>query len=135
MGIISGCQWDMLKPVTMPKAVLKEQTSAVQTVSLPVNNRISKEIPSLFVQYETRGNNILVECIVTGISFRESDHAKKKQGKMVVWIDGKRSQEASTAAFIIKGLSPGDHKLKLEVVKLNNQTYGLVKEFKVKIRS
>lgn len=133
MAIQAGCQRDVPKPETKPKIVPVEETSAIPTGILPVYYQISDEIPSLFVQYQTRGNNLLVECIVTGISFRESNHSKDKQGKMVVWIDGNRSQEASSAAFIIKGLSPGEHKLKLEVVHLNNQPYGLTKEFMVKI--
>jgi len=131
IGIISGCQRNLPKPETKPKIVPIEQTNAMQTEIVPVYNQ--NEIPSLFVQYQTKGNNLLVECILTGISFREADQSQKKQGKLVVWIDGKRSQEATSAAFIIKGLSPGDHKLKLEVVKMNNQPYGLVKEFMVKI--
>ncbi|MCM2533520.1 hypothetical protein NDK43_15410 [Neobacillus pocheonensis] len=52
---------------------------------------------------------------------------------MVVYIDGLRTQEATSAAFIIKGLSPGNHKIKLEVVKLNNEPYGLMKELLVNI--
>jgi hypothetical protein len=85
------------------------------------------------VQYETKGNNVFVECILTGISFRESDKSKQKIGKMVVWIDGRKKQEVTSAAFIVKGLSPGNHKLKLEVVQLNNESYGIMKEFLVNI--
>jgi len=133
IGIISGCQRDLPKPETKPKVVSMNPTTTIHTAVLPVYFQNSNEIPSLFVQYQARGNNVFVECIVSGISFREADRSQKKQGKMVVWIDGKRSQEASSAAFIIKGLSPGNHKLKLEVVNLNNKPYGLVKEFMVKI--
>jgi hypothetical protein len=133
IGILSGYQRDMPKPEIKPKFIPMEQTGVIQTAILPVYSENPNDIPSLFVQYETSGNNILVNCIVTGISFRETDHANKKQGKMVVWIDGKRSQEAATAAFIIKGLSPGDHKLKFEVVNLKNESYGLVKELLVNI--
>ncbi|WP_223595967.1 hypothetical protein [Neobacillus bataviensis] len=92
-----------------------------------------QEFPSLYVKHHTRGNQVMVECIVTGISFRESEHNKHKVGKMVVWVDGKRNLEIASAAFIIKNLSPGSHTLKLEVVKLNNAPYGLDKEFVVNI--
>ncbi|WHY87966.1 hypothetical protein QNH39_09060 [Neobacillus novalis] len=132
-GITIGCQKDLPKPETKPKIVIMEPTYKNQFEILPVYNQNSKEIPSLIVNHKTRGSQVMVECIVTGISFRESDRTKDKVGKMVIWIDGKRTSEASSAAFIIKGLSPGSHKLKLEVVKLNYEPYGLAKEFMVNI--
>ncbi len=92
-----------------------------------------KERPALFVQHKINGRNLLIECIVTGITFRQSDYTKQKVGKMVVWLDGKRNSEVDTAAFIMKGLKPGSHRIKLEVVNLNNEPYGLEKEFMVNI--
>ncbi|MGG3466547.1 hypothetical protein ABES02_03230 [Neobacillus pocheonensis] len=93
----------------------------------------SKEFPTFSVQHHINGNQVMVECVVTGISFRELDHKKDKVGKLVLWVDGEKNQEVKTAAFIIKDLSPGSHKLKLEVVKLNNEPYGLAEEFVVNI--
>lgn len=133
VGIISGCQKKIPKPETKPKIIFNDQTSTEQSVILPVYKPNSKEIPSLVVQHETRGNDVFVECIVTGISFRESDHSKEKIGKIVVWIDGRRIKEVASVAFILKGLSGGNHRLKLEVVQLNNVSYGLMKEFSVTI--
>lgn len=93
----------------------------------------STEIPSLFVHHQTKGEQVLIECIVTGISFRETDQSKEKIGKIVVWVDGKKKTEVNAAAFIIKGFSPGSHLVKLEMVNLNNVSYGMAKEFVVKI--
>ena len=132
-GIVCGCQKDLPKPETKPKIVSMEQSSMFQAEIVPVYNQNSKEIPSLFVQHEIKGNQVLVECIVNGVSFRESDHSKQKIGKMILSVDGIKNSEVSSAAFIIKGLTPGSHKLKLEVVKLNNEPYGLAKEFLVNI--
>ncbi|MFK9092303.1 hypothetical protein [Bacillus salipaludis] len=132
-GIICGCQKDLPKPETKLKIVSLDQSNILHAEIVPVFYQYSKEFPSLFVQHETKGNQVFVECIVNGISFRESDHSKQKVGKMIVWVDGKRNSEVTSAAFIIKGLSPGGHKLKLEVVKLNNDPYGLAKEFMVNI--
>ncbi|MEH7305311.1 hypothetical protein [Neobacillus drentensis] len=92
-----------------------------------------EEIPSLFVQHQIKGETVFINCIVTGISFRETDHSKKRFGKIVIWIDGKKKSEVNAAAFMIKGLSPGSHSVKLEVVDLNNASYGMEKEFMVKI--
>lgn len=132
-GIISGCQKDLSKLETKPKIDSMDQLSYFHSEIVPVYKQNLKEIPSLFVQHKIKGNQILVECIINGVSFRESDHSKQKIGKMIVWVDGKKNSEVTSAAFIIKGLSPGVHKLKLEVVKLNSEPYGLTKEFIVNI--
>lgn len=123
----------MPKPETKPKIIAIDQSSHLQADIVPVYNQNLREIPSLFVQHKTNGNQVLVECIVNGVSFRESDHSKQKIGKMIVWVDGKRNTEVTSAAFIIKDLRPGGHKIKLEVVKLTNEPYGLTKEFMVNI--
>lgn len=94
---------------------------------------ISSEIPELIVQHETKGNQVLVECILTGISFRETEDSKQKTGKIVIWVDGLKKSEASTAVFIIRDLSSGNHQVKLDVVDLKNNSYGLKKEFVVNI--
>lgn len=132
-GILSGCQMDLPKSEAKLKNGQMDHYSSIQKEIVPAFGQNKIDFPSLFVQSETKGNNVFVECILTGISFREADHSKQKIGKMIVWIDGQKKQEVTSAAFIIKGLSPGNHKLKLEVVNLNNESYGLMKEFSVNI--
>jgi hypothetical protein len=101
---------------------------------LPVSSEYSQMTPpSFFVQSKTKGSNVFVECILTGISFRQTEQKDRKVGKLVIWLDGKRAKEVNSAAFIIKGLPPGRHEVKLEVVDLNNQPYGLTNEFLVNI--
>jgi hypothetical protein len=102
------------------------------TVS-PKISEYSEKAPSLFVQSRTKGNNVFVECILSGISFRQSDQHNRKVGKLVIWLDGKRTKEVNSAAFIIKGLPPGEHMVKLEVVDLKNVPYGVTTEFLVNI--
>ena len=96
-------------------------------------NQNDNQPPSLLVQSKIKDNNVFVECILSGISFRESEQKNQKVGKLVIWLDGKKAREVNTAAFIIKGLSPGNHQVKLEVVDLKNVPYGLTKEFLVNI--
>ncbi|MDR7076407.1 hypothetical protein J2Y03_001410 [Neobacillus niacini] len=96
-------------------------------------NQYTNQNPTLFVQSKVKSNNVFVECILTGISFRESDQKVQKVGKVIIWLDGKRTQEVNTAAFIIKNLPPGRHEVKLEVVDLKNVSYGLTNEFLVNI--
>ncbi|GHI01276.1 hypothetical protein [Neobacillus kokaensis] len=126
IGILAGC----LDQTPNAEAALK---NSVVEHNTNYSNTQGHPFPALFVQYKTKGNHVFVECIVTGITFRQSDYSKQKVGKIVVWINGKRKSEVDSAAFIIKGLTPGNHKIKLEVVKLNNVPYGLDKEFIVDI--
>jgi hypothetical protein len=122
-SILSGCQ----------KAPIFLGHHNIAAAKGPMASNKDEGKPALFVQYESKGNNVFVECIVTGVTFREKDQSIKKTGKMIVWVDGKKNKEVSTAAFIIKNLAAGNHKLKLEVVDLHNKTYGLTKEFMVNI--
>jgi hypothetical protein len=105
------------------------QKSAV----LPLAGEYSEKTPSLSVQSRTKGNNVFVECVLSGISFRQSEQNDRKVGKLIIWLDGKRTKEVNSAAFIIKGLPPGEHRIKLEVVDLKNEPYGVTKEFLVNI--
>jgi len=88
---------------------------------------------SFIVKHVQKKDNVLVECIVSGVSFRESDSSKQAVGKILISVDGKKWSEADSAAFIIKGLLPGKHHVKLEVVDLQNKPYGLSKDFVVNI--
>jgi hypothetical protein len=96
-------------------------------------NDFSEGNPSFFVSSKTKGSNVYVECILSGISFRESDRNGQKVGKLIIWLDGKKTKEVNSAAFIIKGLPPGSHEVKLEVVDLENKSYGLTNVFLVNI--
>jgi hypothetical protein len=122
IGLLSGFQQD--------KSILEQGLPAEKTLLADISE--DRE-PAMFVQYESKGNNVFVECIVTGVTFRESAKNKRKVGKMIVWVDGKKSKEVSTAAFIIKDLATGNHVLKLEMVDLHNKSYGISKEFMVNI--
>ncbi|WML43583.1 hypothetical protein [Neobacillus sp. PS3-40] len=134
LGVLSGFQSDLPKSDTIQKSLpIKNSSTSMQERSVITANQIPTEKQSLFVHYQTKGNNLFVECIVTGISFRELDQSQQKVGKIIVWLDGKKKQEADAAAFIIKGLTNGNHQLKLEVVNLKNEPYGLSKEFDITI--
>lgn len=134
IGILSGWQKNILTPESQLETVpFAGQMNLIPLGVFPVYSQNPNEIPSFVVHYKIRGKNVFVECVLTGISFRESDQSKQKVGKLLVWIDGMRTKEVTSAAFIMKGLSPGDHKVKLEVVNLNNIPYGLTKEFLVNI--
>lgn len=133
LGVLSGFQMNLSTIETEQKLRTMGHTNLSQMRISPITNQNSTDLPSLVVKHEINGNVVLIECIVTGISFRESARSKQKIGKIAVWIDGKKYKEATSVALIIKGLKPGRHKVILEVVKLNNEPYGLTKKFIVNI--
>ncbi|MDF2858774.1 MAG: hypothetical protein K0Q87_4625 [Neobacillus sp.] len=116
-------------------AILLIMSNLTQAEAVPVNQKNQGKTPSFSVEHQVKGNNIFVECILSGISFRQSEKTRQKVGKLIVSIDGKKSQEVVSAAFILKSLPAGQHRIKLEVVSLNNEPYGLMKEFIVNISS
>jgi hypothetical protein len=132
-GLVTGCQRDLPKPETKPKVVPIDLTTVKNKELVSVFYTSAQEIPSIFVQHQLKGNDVLIECIVTGISFRDNNQRGQKTGKIVVLVDGKRNSVVTAAAFIIKGLNQGRHRIKLEVVNLNNEPYGLMKEFMVNV--
>lgn len=130
---ITGCQKDIPKPETKPRLNQLQGIGGMKTMSVLASKPMTNNEPSLSVQYQTKGQNVFVECVMTGISFLESDLSKQKVGKILIWVDGQRQQEATAAVFIIKQLSAGSHHLRLEVVDLKNKPYGVSKEFTVTI--
>jgi hypothetical protein len=68
---------------------------------------------------------------VQGISF--SGQSAKDKGKILLYVDGKKKEEIFSAAFIIKGLSSGKHRIRLELVKENQPISKLKREFYVSI--
>lgn len=130
--IVSGCQTDIPTLGKKLDIVPVHKVIASGFESVPVANIPAKKDP-FFVQSRVKGNDLYIECIVTGISFRENDQTKAIIGKIIVTVDGIKKEEVSTAAFIVKGLKPGNHRINLEVMKLNNQPYQLSKEFTITI--
>lgn len=132
-GIFIGCQRDLPKPKTEAKILPNKYFHFIHDRNASAAEQEQSEKPKFFVQYETKGNNLFVECFVTGITFRESNESKQKVGKLHVWVDGKKKQDITAAAFVMKNLPIGNHRLRLEVVNLHNEPFGLSKEFIVKI--
>jgi hypothetical protein len=126
--LLAGFQNDLTKPESKTDTAIS--LAAVNTMK--TEQVMDENIPSMSVQYEPRGTNLFVECIVTGVTFREID-PDQKVGKIIISVDGKRYQEARAAAFIIKGLSLGNHRIRLDVADLHNNPLGLKKEFTVNI--
>ncbi|MCR2820838.1 DUF2846 domain-containing protein [Lederbergia panacisoli] len=82
------------------------------------------------IRHVVEGQNVKIECIISGVSFVSG----KNQGKVLLYVDGQRYGEFNTAAFIVKNLEPGTHRLKIDVVKQNNESFGINHQFLVTIK-
>ncbi|PLR84088.1 hypothetical protein CVD25_12780 [Bacillus canaveralius] len=129
---LTGCQSELLAPET-GTTVRAESLPAVISENSTVFAFKQAENETFSVQHHVKGNNVFVECFVTGISFRAPHETGKEQGKIVVYVDGEKREEVTAAAFIIKDLSPGTHRIKMELVNPYNQPYQLKNEIHVTI--
>ena len=128
--IAAGCQKDIPEPET--RISVQPISFNMKSSDIPVFNVESNSNDPFYVGYEVVGRNVLIECIVQGITFRES--ADNMKGKIILYVDGKKKEEINSAAFIVRALPPGKHLLKLEVVKENDPSVIMKKEFSVQIR-
>lgn len=126
---LMGCQKDIPEPET--KITLQSLSYTSLSSDIPVSGIEHQQTEPFYVKHHVKGKEVLIECIVQGITFRETNANNK--GKILLYVDGKKREEISSAAFIVKGLPSGTHRLKLEVIKENNGSLHLQKEFNITI--
>lgn len=93
------------------------------TISENVANNLER---TLHVNHHVRGNDVYLECMIPNFTFKQSGgHKTEGEGHLNVIVDGQRTEKISTAAFIIKGLTKGEHTLKIQVVHNDLTNYNL----------
>ncbi|WP_142385601.1 hypothetical protein [Metabacillus schmidteae] len=130
--VLSGCVEDKPRPEgnasVVPLQILDTSQSAIEAVSL-------KQSEKLVVHHHVSGQNIYVECFIPSFTFKEKGGSKVDgEGHIIVYVDGERVDEISTAAFILKGLKQGKHQLAVEVVHNDSTRYNLEKSWEVYIK-
>ncbi|MCM3708690.1 MULTISPECIES: lipoprotein [Cytobacillus] len=126
--VLSACQKDIPEPETNAEA----KVNAVKAEQLlPVSGVESSARDPFFVKHQIKGKDVFVECIVQDVSFRKQ--SSKEKGKILLYINGKKKDEIHSAAFIIKGLPSGKHRIGLELFKGNRSEASLKREFLVLI--
>jgi hypothetical protein len=118
--LLAGCQNDLPEPET--KDISFQLEEAVQASGYSIT-----QVDPFFVRHEVKGQDVYIECMVKGVSFRNNG------AKMVLFIDGKKTKEIKQAAFIVKGLQSGTHQIKLELIKQNEHLATATKEIEVVI--
>lgn len=118
------------------KDVKSQKESAINRYSFPhvvqasaVSTNNQQEI---VVHHVVRDRAVFIECKLNSLSFREN--STKKQAKLLLKVDGQLVSEHHSAAFVVRDLDVGKHKLVIEAVNINNKPYHLSKEFTVTIQ-
>jgi hypothetical protein len=119
------------------------QSGPIVSVSAAPENDTYDEIEKTFnaddgnfemtVKEQVKGNDVYVECIVSGFDFSDRGDKKSGQGYINLYLNGHKIDEIYTAAFIIKGLPEGEHEVTLELVKNDGTPYGMKEKFEVTI--
>ncbi|HWO95111.1 MAG TPA: hypothetical protein VNM45_01910 [Bacillus sp. (in: firmicutes)] len=129
--LTGGCSNDKPKPETkvdiVPMNVVEAREEAVETLKPSIKR-------SMVVHQHVKGRSVYVECIINDFSFSASEHNEQDgKGYVQIYVDGKKLNVVSQAAFIIKNLPAGKHTIKLEVMKNKNESYGLSETFDVSV--
>jgi hypothetical protein len=121
--ILVSCQTDKPKPETTSEFSFQFSRTVYAS-----SFRTDEKADPFFVKHHIKGRDVYIECIVKGASFRE------KNAKIIVYIDGKKKEEKTNAAFVLKGLKPGKHQIQLQLKTAKNSNSAIIEEFNVLVK-
>ncbi|AVM23686.1 hypothetical protein FZC68_03660 [Bacillus pumilus] len=100
--LITGCQSQHGE-----KQVMK------QDPAVPVMQKAQSEMKQQgFLIYKVQGSSVYIESTLQDVHLEPSRLKKdEKTGYFTVYVDGKRARNEYTAAFVVKHLSKGKHKM------------------------
>lgn len=119
-----ACQKDLPEPETKSMVVSAAQLPTIVS---------SKQREDFNVKSFVKGNDVFIECRISNFSFRENNKKENRSGKMIVYVDGIKYNQYSSAAFIVKNLKSGNHRITLQIVDLNGHKTSLKKEMIINI--
>ncbi|NSL50753.1 hypothetical protein [Calidifontibacillus erzurumensis] len=128
--ILIGSFFLFINHITVDAENLWEQSAVMSNWQRGIEN------DPITVKHFVKGNDIYVECVISNFVFsKRNDNKinKKGYGYLQLYLDGKKIDDIYTAAFIIKGLSKGNHKITLQLVQNDGTPYNIKKEFDVTI--
>ncbi|KAF0820233.1 MULTISPECIES: hypothetical protein [unclassified Cytobacillus] len=128
--VLTACHKDIPEPETKMAASTPANEETAEPL-MPVSGVESEAKDPFYVRHQIKGKDVLVECIVQDVSFRKQ--SSKEKGKIILYLNGKKKEEIHSAAFIIKGLPSGKHRIGLELVKGKNADVSLKRDFIVVI--
>ncbi|MGE7903808.1 hypothetical protein ACQKNS_05330 [Peribacillus sp. NPDC094092] len=125
----SGCGKKIPEPEN--SGVAMQDVSALTAATTVSSIRNSDE--DFRVKTFVKGNSVYVECYLKNYGFSESN--PEQLATVSVFIDNQKKVDMKTAAFILKDVPNGMHKIKLEVMNGSGEKTGLEKEIEVHITS
>jgi hypothetical protein len=114
-----ACQKDIPEPETKSMVVSAAELS---------NDLVSNQGETFQVKSFVKGNDVYLECKILNFSFRENGKLGNRTGKMLVYVDGKKYNQYSSVAFIVKDLRSGNHRISLQIVDANGHKTSMKKE-------
>ncbi|MHC0037290.1 hypothetical protein [Pseudoneobacillus sp. C159] len=123
-SVIVACQKDIPEPETKPLTVSAAQLS----------NKPNKNLTGIFiVRPYVRGNDVQIECMIRNFTFQDKEGSRAESGTLLIYLDGKLYKEVSTAAFVLKNLKSGTHRIFLQIVDENGHKTSFKREIIVNI--
>ncbi|OLO40978.1 hypothetical protein BTR23_04670 [Alkalihalophilus pseudofirmus] len=101
-----------------------------------VHVSVNKDQRLMTVNHDVKGSDVYVECVIDQFTFAKEKAGKNHvdgEGHLHLFVDGQKVDSIYQAAFIIKGLPSGEHSIKLELVKNDDEQYGVSEEFSVQV--
>ena len=126
---VSGCGKKIPEPENSGVAMQDVSTHKAATTVSSIRNSDEDFRVKTFV----KGNSVYVECYLKNYGFSESN--PEQLATVSVFIDNQKKVDMKTAAFILKEVPNGMHKIKLEVLNGAGEKTGLQKEIEVHITS
>ncbi|MED3982681.1 hypothetical protein P4646_01085 [Peribacillus simplex] len=126
---VSGCGKKIPEPENSGVAMQGVSTLKAATTVSSIRNSDEDFRVKTFV----KGNSVYVECYLKNYGFSESN--PEQLATVSVFIDNQKKVDMKTAAFILKDVPNGMHKIKLEILNGSGEKTGLQKEIEVHITS
>ncbi|WP_260284178.1 hypothetical protein [Peribacillus aracenensis] len=125
----AGCGKKIPEPENSGVAMQDVSTVTAATTVSSIRNSDEDFRVKTFV----KGNSVYVECYLKNYGFSVSN--PEQLATVSVFIDNQKKVNMKTAAFILKDVPNGMHKIKLEVLNGSGEKTGLQKEIEVHITS
>ncbi|MET1177900.1 hypothetical protein ABG775_07965 [Peribacillus simplex] len=125
----AGCGKKIPEPENSGVAMQDVSTVTAATTVSSIRNSDEDFRVKTFV----KGSSVYVECYLKNYGFSVSN--PEQLATVSVSIDNQKKVNMKTAAFILKDVPNGMHKIKLEVLNGSGEKTGLQKEIEVHITS
>ncbi|WP_349729608.1 hypothetical protein [Peribacillus frigoritolerans] len=125
----AGCGKKIPEPENSGVAMQDVSTVTAATTVSSIRNSDEDFRVKTFV----KGSSVYVECYLKNYGFSVSN--PEQLATVSVSIDNQKKVNMKTAAFILKDVPNGMHKIKLEVLSGSGEKTGLQKEIEVHITS